>query len=530
MARVVQRRTGPTYLILTVAFVFLFVIAAVFAVVFYQESQKYKKTATTLEEFLEPVLGDSTVNKTSKQDSSVEFSYKSGDAPVQRYAREWLANYSDRKGKNQPTSSMIADLLRDRKVLLDKVFPAENMTVEGALKAMEAFYHNDTRKSAFKLGGKDDAAAQSRQSLVNETIDAYNMAIAAWEQNKKLDVELASWKTKYEEEKANIPKLQADITAKAAEWQQKLKEALDLADKNQKDYSKKLEEVKAEHKQAREGLDKKIAELDSDNTIVRRENLKLLKALEAEKQKYADLKRQMIPDQEPQIGFNGKVLRVPDGTNICYIDIGSDEKVKPGMTFSVYAGRVPRKADLVAKDKSADQLDKEWDEYLKIKCKAKLVVIDTDRRFSECRIVEQRRGDPILAGDVITNPIVDPIKSFNFVVKGDFDLYGTGRAARSSDERKRKIDQIKKYIVACGGKIADDIDANTDYVVLGEAPETLGAVLPEDDERVKAIKELALKELEEFNKTRDAAFKSGFQILNANRFLTLTGYIPAKPD
>lgn len=537
MARVVQRRTGPTYLILTVVFVFLFVIAAVFAVVFYQESQKFKKNAAALEEFLEPVMGDNYLKTGPKQDGTIEYSIKNENKDVQSYARSFLASYPDRKAKSLDgvKPCMLADLLRDRQVVLNTVFPAENMTVEAALKAMASFYDNPKRKEAIMLISDkkpDDASAlaNSRGCLIPEALTSYELALKAYAKNKELEGQLATEKTKLEEEQKKTTGIQNDVTAKAEQWKNDIAAALAKAEKQQLDYTDKLKEIETEHKTAREKLDKDNADLASDNTALRREIMKLQNDLKAEKTKYAELRRQMVPEQELQIGINGKILRVSEGTDMCYIDIGSDDRIKPGMTFSVYAGRVPRKADIVTKDKSPEQIEKEWDEYLKDKSKGKLVVIETERRFSQCRIVDQKRGNPIMPGDVITNPIVDPIKNFNFVVKGDFDLFGSGRASKTSEERKRKIDQIKKYIIACGGRVTDDIDANTDYVVLGEPPETLGPVDPADDDRVKAIKEQAMRDLEDYNKTRDLAFKIGIPILNTNRFLALTGYVPEKQD
>ncbi|HWL93466.1 MAG TPA: hypothetical protein VNT79_08010 [Phycisphaerae bacterium] len=152
----------------------------------------------------------------------------------------------------------------------------------------------------------------------------------------------------------------------------------------------------------------------------------------------------------------GKILRILPGDSLCYINLGREDKVTLGMTFSVYSQdeRIP-----------ADG-----------RGKASIEVKSVDANTSECRVVAAPSpDDPILEGDVVNNIIVgkNRSKKVRFVVVGDFDTDFDGE----TDVRGRE--QIVALIQRTGGQVVDEVDAATDYVVLGQPPKGQEVVPPE---------------------------------------------------
>ncbi len=143
----------------------------------------------------------------------------------------------------------------------------------------------------------------------------------------------------------------------------------------------------------------------------------------------------------------GKILRILPGDSLCYINLGRDDNVTLGMTFSIYSGdqRIP-----------ADG-----------RGKASIEVKSVDARTAECRIVSPPSpDDPILEGDSVNNIVLsrNRAKKQRFVVVGEFDTDFDGEP----DVRGRE--QVIAMIERWGGEVSDQVTALTDYVVLGSPP------------------------------------------------------------
>lgn len=143
----------------------------------------------------------------------------------------------------------------------------------------------------------------------------------------------------------------------------------------------------------------------------------------------------------------GKVMRILPGDSLCYINLGREDNVTLGMTFSVYSSdeRIPANG----------------------RGKASLEVKSVDMRTAECRVVSPPSpDDPILEGDSINNIVLsrNRAKKQRFVVVGEFDTDFDGEA----DIRGRE--QIISLIQRWGGEVVEEVTAATDYVVLGLPP------------------------------------------------------------
>jgi hypothetical protein len=141
---------------------------------------------------------------------------------------------------------------------------------------------------------------------------------------------------------------------------------------------------------------------------------------------------------------DGTIVRTLPGQNIAYISLGSRDRVKAGMTFSVYSRHKGVPADG--------------------KGKATLEVTQVFADTSETRIRSVAAGEPVMVGDIIANPVFDRNRQLNFVVAGDFDLDFNGAVEDPGGKN------VARMIESWGGKIVKTVDTRTDFVVLGAPP------------------------------------------------------------
>jgi hypothetical protein len=205
---------------------------------------------------------------------------------------------------------------------------------------------------------------------------------------------------------------------------------------------------------------------------------------------------------------DGRIVRIPNNS-VCYINLGQGDEVSPGLTFEVYGATdgIPGIPANVT-----------GDEQLPVG-KASIEVVRVGATSSECRIVRITPGAVLQEGDLIENLVYDPNTKYNFFVYGDFDLADTGRP----NDGDAAV--VKRLITQWGGKLADKINVDTDFVVLGKEPvlpnysaEELAQPLYAD----KATK--AQAKIDEYHDIEQQAKDLHIPILNQNRFLYYIGY------
>jgi hypothetical protein len=193
-------------------------------------------------------------------------------------------------------------------------------------------------------------------------------------------------------------------------------------------------------------------------------------------------------------------LRVITGENLCYINLGSKDSVAAGMSFTVYPP--------TGVEKSGEG-------------KASLVITEVYKTTSECRLRDQQRDDPVVAGDLVANVAFDPTRTHIFVVAGNFDLHGAGMPTPGGAEEVRTL--IRQF----GGKLADEVDINTDFVILGEKPVSKEEPPGLDPQARQVFREQA-KAIEHFDQIQNRASELHIPMLNTNRFLAFVGYAPIR--
>ncbi len=208
------------------------------------------------------------------------------------------------------------------------------------------------------------------------------------------------------------------------------------------------------------------------------------------------------PDREaPAFKPDGKIILVDEAGGVVRINLGSDDRVYQGLTFSVYdsGAAIPRDG----------------------KPKAEVEVFAVDQRAAAARVLSSERRNPIMTGDMVANLIWDAGKTNEFVVAGEFDLTGDGRPDYDA------IRRIEALIQRWGGAISNEVTATTDYVILGDEPQvplepTLAqlAVDPTATERYNAARQMN----ERYNQIRQRAEALWVPVFSYNRFLHFTGY------
>jgi hypothetical protein len=204
---------------------------------------------------------------------------------------------------------------------------------------------------------------------------------------------------------------------------------------------------------------------------------------------------------------DGKIVRIlSDG--VCYINLGFGDQVTPGLTFEVYD-----KAEGVPALPTSDT----GDEQLPVG-KASIEITKVGTTSSECRIVKTAPGAVLTEGDIIANLVYDPHTKYNFFVYGNFDLANTGRPNSADAE------VVKRLITQWGGQLINQVDVDTDFVVLGSEP-----VLPtfsKDDLTAENQDKLAKAqaELDKYQEIRQQAKDLNIPVLNQNRFLYYVGF------
>jgi hypothetical protein len=319
---------------------------------------------------------------------------------------------------------------------------------------------------------------------------------------EKLDVQkqLEDRETRFQNaDKANFEKEQTLLAEKDKLLQQ-------VADDKQKqdELSALLEQTTSEQVQTlRDQLQQTRDDLKAlnDEMLKTQEELKLAQNyLKSEKDKLSKI--EPGPDHEI-LAYkpDGKIILIDDQAQVVHLNIGIDDHVYQGLTFTVYD-----RGTSVPEDG---------------KGKAEIEVFDVAKTYSAARIIQSELRKPILQGDIIANLIWDSSRTNMFVIAGDFDLDNDGMIDYNGDEK------IKALIEKWGGKVADTISIDTNFLVLGKQPQVLRKpTLDEQDIDPRAMEtyNASLQRLSRYNGLRDQAMSLWIPVITYDRFLYFIGY------
>jgi hypothetical protein len=284
-----------------------------------------------------------------------------------------------------------------------------------------------------------------------------------------------------------------DLQAKVQDMDQQLAAA-------RQTYQASLDGAQQDWQKQRDDLNKSIADKTALIDQRTRENGDLIKQVDELRKMVGELK----PGANPMTAArraDGKIMKMVPADDTCYINLGSKDNVSAGITFTVYPSTgIPADGE----------------------GKARLRVTYVGDTISECRLFDQKRDDPVVEGDLVANLAFDPTRTSTFVVLGRFDLYGTGSA---TDEG---ANEAKTLITRFGGKVADDVSIQTDYVVLGDRPAVPAAPTEFAPPQEREVYNQQLKVAQKYDEQEALAKSLQIPVLSTNRFLAFIGYQPSR--
>ena len=299
--------------------------------------------------------------------------------------------------------------------------------------------------------------------------------------------------------------LLADKDAKIAEGAKAIEQVRAESTKREGEITGNVQEIK---KNSDAAVTAAQAQATAAGTELTKASAQIKKLQDSLDRTNAKLAQYRLNTTKPLLHPAGLVTRVP-GDNTVFINLGEGEGVSQGLTFEVYDKVKGLPALTAPSGNSMDNGDLPAG-------KASIEVIRILPGASECRIIKTA-GVGIVEGDLILNLIYNTHTKFDFLVYGDFDLANSGQANPGDAE------VIRRLVSQWGGKLTDQVNVDTDFIVLGKEPvvTALGdSPTPLDEER--HTKQLAAQDA--YNNVKSAAIKMNVPILNQNRFLYFVGY------
>ncbi|MEM7622260.1 MAG: hypothetical protein AAF235_03565 [Planctomycetota bacterium] len=307
--------------------------------------------------------------------------------------------------------------------------------------------------------------------------------------------------------------LQSEIDRLAA-YEQEIESSISAANQRVQGYSQDVDDF-------RTGVDRLETRLTQDRETERLEFSQQIRDLQAriaeltqENLVLADINRTLRGESQgasisPRDEFalvDGEVVSIDPITGDAIISLGRGDKVSIGLTFSVYG------------DVSGLRVDPATGEYRE--GKAVLEVTRINDRNARARVIRESRLNPVVAGDIIANPLYDPSKVYTFVVYGEFD---TNRDGNPTDRERARVEAL---INQWGGRVVDAIQGDVDFVVLGERPQLPpqpAAGAPREILELYLRNERSVRRYDElFSRAADTSIP----VLSFNRFMTLIGEVP----
>jgi len=297
-----------------------------------------------------------------------------------------------------------------------------------------------------------------------------------------VDTELATAKGELEAVKTQHEQEMAQKDANYAKEKTDLTTARDDAVKSQGQLSEQLQRLQdrmiakdRENRTQKDALDRKVTE--QVNTIN-----ELRKRIEG----FIKLPTESAVD--------GRIISVGESGAVAYGDLGKDDGILMGMTFSIFS------PSELGKDEAAP--------------KGSARVVKILDHSCEMRVFQAAGQDPVVVNDLLHNPIYDRQRRLHFVLAGRMYV---------DDDTEDDTEALKAMIQKFGGKVDANVSLQTDYLVLGEEPRPLASPATDATPEERQAYEVARKAFLDFSAAKAQADDFSIPILSLNRFLGLAG-------
>ena len=457
-------RSQDSSLVAVIIFVALFIASTVFAVVFYLKITDMQKTVQDSEKKIEAVAN----------------------------AKE-LRGLGSLAGKDLPRKSTLGSLLTrfDEVTAIVLGSVPENTSAEAKLEIIKQ------QKAARISELTDIIGADANSAGLIRTIELLkNKVDESASQQAAVTEKLAELERLFDEEKKAAVETEKEMAAAMQKLQQDANSATggyeSLKAAMQQSSDQQVAAIAARLDQADQTLKKEqqemlLAQAKLKNAETRIDGL--LSQLEQVMPKPDNLTIALKPD--------GKIISVDNASKTAIVNLGSDDRVYRGLTFSVYDKSLPIPQSG--------------------KGKAHIELFDIQKNVSAARITWADKKDAIMADDNIANVIWNSADSKEFVVAGDF-TFGDGSPT------------IKNMIRQWGGAVADNVSISTNFLVLGSMPKAAVKPTAEEmdaDPRAKEKYEAALQKQQQYYETIAQAKTLSIPVFDLERFLDFIGYTNA---
>ncbi|MGA2916731.1 MAG: hypothetical protein ABSE89_11965 [Sedimentisphaerales bacterium] len=469
MAVARQEQSG-TMLYTVITFVALFIVSAVLAVVFYLKSEDWRDQYTKVQQDAADIASQSEVRN--------------------------IGTLVGQKERNHSRLGQVLGYIDQLYVMLVGIAPQET-SAEVKVTEIQADYNDILAKLPKEIVLSEDPNGTG----IFKLIENYNRKL---QQKQEFAEQLASQIEHMNKEN--------ELAKKGASQREE-----DLRNQIRTE-QQKADDVQQSYNQLRDLMDKKATEreqtltkerddaIDEKNKAKQELQVTLSKLSVTQNRLEEALSKLDILKPRPKEDIaaykpDGHIITVDNSSNVVFIDIGSEAKVYPGLTFAVYdkSGSIPT-------DGSS---------------KAEIEVFNVDKNTSIARINKSSKKNPIIEGDIIVNLVWDSEAVNKFVVAGDFDLNGDGTIDVDGAAK------IKQLIENWGGKVEDVVTIDTDFVVLGVPPQvrkkpTLDEI--EADPMANEKYEASVKASEQYQEVKNQAKDLYIPVFSLKRFLNFIGY------
>ena len=423
--------------------------------------------------------------------------------------------YSKSMTEQQKATKAVQD---KQNVIRDSELQSETAKLMLSQKGGQSLYghmlarHNDV--STFVMGSPAQQLDQMKQGIqiqdgssVKGTMDSLNAQLRQ-SQNEvsNLQDQLNSRDSEIKDLQAQVVQAQDDarrevdsVRGTIAGYEQAANDYREQTAEAIKTIEATKEQMSQQFADRQNDLEGQIDELNQRTAVFQTKNQQL--------QKIVDEFR--VKARNPAELVDGRIIDVIDSSDQVFIDIGSEDRVVPGMTFEVYDNATSIRVDPNTRGQNRG--------------KASIQIIKVGDVTSTARVTRRTPGRSLGKDDVIANAVFNPEYRFKFLVHGKFDVNDDGSASDA------EADYVRRRIIEWGGELVegDQLTGDLDFLVLGSQP-PMPAPLPPDAEDVQFRAYLQQRESrEQYDRLFDQASRAQIPVLNWNRFEVLTGMNPS---
>jgi hypothetical protein len=463
-----KRQQSNTVLYTLIIFVAFFIVATVFAVVFYTKSEDYKASLVSLENELSDIVTDAERPKIP----SLVGAKTSGS-----YINT-LLGFNDRATQvllGSPVPTITAEAKRDKM----EIAVAKCVELAQPHVAMKLDPNTGLVPILEQLVTAMNTLKRTNATLTSQFEQERLRYTSAIEEARATETKLAQDKETYfkqsEQVAANYKALETEMSNAADERVANVQDQLSQEQDTGRAINQELLKTRAELNQTKTKMD---------------DALDKVAAIEPGPDRAAQAYQ---PD--------GRIILVDYASGVVHINVGSKDRAYKGLTFSVFDKGAPLKNE---------------DAF-----KAEIEVVGVAEQYSMARIIKSNPRNPVTIDDTIANLIWSATDPQTFVLTGSFDLDGDGFVDADATDR------ITALISRWGGVVEPSVNANTDYVIIGSKPKvpakpTFEAL--ELDPLAQDRYDIATQKLAHYSTVKEKAVALMVPMFEYDKFLYLIGY------